>query len=66
MKANDLKNLSQDELLAKMKNLKQDLFKLNQQRFAAGNVDKPHMFSLIRKDIARINTLLNKTKKGTP
>lgn len=63
MKAKDLKNLSQEELLAKLKSFKQDLFKINQQRFSAGSVDKPHMFSLIRKYIARINTILSENKR---
>lgn len=55
----ELKNLSKAELLEKEKSLKQELFKLNAQRYS-GRVDKPHMFSLVKKDIARIETILNK------
>ena len=58
MKIAELKNLTREELLQKEDSLKQELFKLNQQRYA-GRVDKPHLFKLIRKDIARIRTLLN-------
>jgi large subunit ribosomal protein L29 len=58
MKIEELKNLTREELLQKADSLKQELFKLNQQRYS-GRVDKPHMFKLIRKDIARIETLLN-------
>jgi len=61
MKMTELTNLSKDELLAKEKNLKEELFKLNAQRYS-GNVEKPHMFSLIKKDIARIKTILNQKK----
>ncbi|MFA6349514.1 MAG: 50S ribosomal protein L29 [Candidatus Omnitrophota bacterium] len=64
MKISELKNLSTDELIAKEKSLKEDLFKLNTQRYT-GRVEKPHMFSSIKTDIARIETLLrqNKTTK---
>ena len=58
MKIQELRNLSKEELLQKEKDLKNELFKLNLQRYG-GRVEKPHMFSLIKKDIARINTILN-------
>ena len=58
MKIEELKNLTREELLQKANSLREELFKLNQQRYS-GRVDKPHMFKLIRKDIARIETLLN-------
>lgn len=61
MKAKELRGLSRDELLQKEKSLKEGLFKLNAQRYS-GRVDKPHMFSLIKRDIARINTILNEGK----
>lgn len=66
MKTNDLRNLTKEELIRKEKELNQELFKLNQQRFA-GRVEKPHLFKLVRKDIARIKTLLNgmETKNKT-
>jgi large subunit ribosomal protein L29 len=65
MKIQELRNLAKDELIQKEKTLKEELFKLNQQRYT-GNVAKPHMFSLIKRDIARIRTILNQKeqKKG--
>jgi len=65
MKIKELANLSREELAAKEKSLKEELFKLNLNRYG-GNVEKPHMFKLVRKDIARIQTLLSKasTKEG--
>ncbi len=60
----ELRNLSQEELLQKEKALKEDLFKLNQQRYS-GRVDKPHMFFLVKRDIARIKTLLKEKKENT-
>ncbi len=61
MKISELKNLSKEELLQKEKTLKEEIFKLNIQRYS-GRVEKPHMFSLLKKDIARIKTLLNEKK----
>ncbi|MBN2831149.1 MAG: 50S ribosomal protein L29 [Candidatus Omnitrophica bacterium] len=61
-KTKDLLNLSRQELLEKEKGLKEELFKLNLFRYA-GRVEKPHMFSLVKRDIARIQTLLNSKKE---
>ena len=62
MKPKELRNLSEAELLQKEKTLIEELFKLNQQRYG-GRVEKPHMFSLIKKDIARIQTILGEKKE---
>ena len=62
MKTQELRALSTEELIQKEKTLKDELSRLNQQRYA-GRVEKPHMFSLIKRDIARINTLLNEKKE---
>jgi len=62
MKITELKALSREELLVKEKSLKDELSKLNLQRYG-GRVEKPHMFSLVKKDIARIKTLLNQKKE---
>ena len=62
MKTKELRNLSETELLQKEKTLREELFKLNQQRYG-GRVEKPHMFYLIKKDIARIQTILGEKKE---
>jgi len=62
MKITDLVNLSKEELLHKEKALKEELFKLNMQRYG-GRVDKPHMFGSIKRDIARIKTILKQKGK---
>jgi len=65
MKTQELRSLSKEELLQKEKSLKDELYKLNMQRYG-GRVEKPHMFSLIKKDIARIKTILHeKTRIST-
>ena len=61
MKPLELKDLSKEELLGKEKNLYEELSKLNIQRYG-GSVEKPHKFALIKKDIARIRTILNQKK----
>ena len=57
MKTKELTALSTEELIQKEKDLKAELFKLNMQRYS-GRVDKPHMFRSVKKDIARIETVL--------
>lgn len=61
MNIKDLKNLSDDELIAKEKQIKKDLFDLNNQR-QLGRVEKPANFRNFRRDIARILTVLNERK----
>ncbi len=62
MKYKELSGVSEKELLEKEKNLKEGLFKLNAQRYG-GRVEKPHMFQLLKKDIARLKTALNLLNK---
>ena len=58
MKAKDFRSLSPEDLRQKEKTLKKDLFELRYQR-KIGRVERPSMFKLIKKDIARIQTILN-------
>ena len=57
MKTKQLRELTSDELNQKAKNFKKDLFELNYQR-RVGNLEKPARFQLLRKDIAKILTIL--------
>ncbi|TAN62159.1 50S ribosomal protein L29 [bacterium] len=61
MKYKEISGLSAQELLDKERNLKEQLHKLNYQRYA-GRVEKPHTFSVLKKDIARIKTALRLAK----
>lgn len=56
MKAKDLRVLSADELRDKAQSLGKQLMELQFKRKTG--VEKPHMFKQIRKDIARIFTIL--------
>ncbi len=62
MKYQELTSLNEAELRSKLAGLREELFKLNQQRYS-GTVAKPHQFKLVRRDIARINTILNIKKE---
>jgi len=65
VKIQELRGLSRDDLLQKEKSLKEQLYKLNLSRYS-GRVDKPHMFSLVKRDIARIQTILNAMAETNP
>jgi large subunit ribosomal protein L29 len=64
MKIRELKELSADELRAKEDELRDQLFKLRFQK-SLGQLDNPMKLKGVKKDIARIKTLLNQTGKGT-
>lgn len=57
MKANEIRNLSTAELEAKLSELKKDLFTLRMQH-ATNQLDNPIKISFVKKDIARIKTIL--------
>ena len=58
MKIKELNNLSEEELATKEKLLKKDLFDMESHR-QMGRVEKPASFRNLRRDIARILTVLN-------
>ena len=57
MKAKEIKALSPSELDAKLTELKDELFKLRFQQ-AINQLDKPMRISAVKKDIARIKTVM--------
>ena len=57
MKANELKKLSPAELDAKLLELKDELFKLRFQQ-AINQLDNPMRISAVKKDIARVKTVI--------
>ncbi|MBO5328308.1 MAG: 50S ribosomal protein L29 [Clostridia bacterium] len=57
MKANEIKNLTDAELNAKLAELKTELFNLR-FRHASGQLDNPMSINLVKKDIARVNTVI--------
>ena len=57
MKAKEIVNLSDAELSAKLQELKTELFNLR-FRHASGQLDNPLSINLVKKDIARVNTVM--------
>ena len=57
MKANEISNMSIEELQSKLADLKKDLFMLRMQH-ATNHLDNPTKISATRRDIARVKTIL--------
>lgn len=57
MKAAEIRSLSTDELETKLNDLKKDLFMLRMQH-ATNHLDNPVKITAVRRDIARVKTVL--------
>ena len=57
MKAKEIRELSVEELEVKLTDLKKDLFNLRLQN-ATNQLDNPTSIAEVKRDIARVNTIL--------
>ena len=57
MKAKEIREMTSEELNAKLGELKSELFNLRFQH-AVNQLDNPHKLADVKKDIARVMTLL--------
>ena len=57
MKAKEIRELTSEQLEAKLKELKEELFNLRFQ-LAINQLDNPHQITAVKKDIARVMTIL--------
>ena len=57
MKANEIRNMSVKDLNDKLAELKKDLFMLRMQH-ATNHLDNPTKISAVRRDIARVKTVI--------
>ena len=57
MKAKEIKGMTNDELVAKLESLKEELFNLR-FRHATGQFENPNVLSSVKKDIARVKTVI--------
>lgn len=57
IKANELRNMTVDEIKLKMDALKKELFGLRSEE-ETGRVEKPHKINEAKKDIARCMTII--------
>lgn len=58
MNTTEIRNMSSEELIKKLKELKEELFNLRFQN-AINQLDNPHKIADVKKDIARVKTILN-------
>lgn len=58
MKAQELRDQSKEELIAKREETKRELFELRNEQKRTRKVEKPHLLKDKKKDIAKINTIL--------
>jgi large subunit ribosomal protein L29 len=64
MKAEDLRKKSDDELSKELMELRREQFNLRMQR-ATGQLSRPDQIATVRRNIARIKTVMNeRTKAG--
>ena len=63
MKANEIRNLTDEEIKQKLYTLKQELFNLNFE-LKSGRVERPHVIRQTKRDIARCLTILNERKSN--
>ena len=61
MKAAELRDMTAEELNAKLQSLKEELFNLRFQ-LAINQIDNPMRISAVKKDIARINTIIRQNE----
>ncbi len=64
MKMNEITELSTDELLTKRRDLRQESLHLRLQQ-QSGQLEQPSRLRLLRRDIARLETVLTKRAKQT-
>ena len=57
VRANELRNMTVDEIKLKIEALKKELFNLRTEA-KAGRIEKPHKINEIRKDVARCETVI--------
>jgi len=62
MKATDVRSKTDDELASELTGLKKEALNLRFQR-ASGQLESTSRVRAVRKDIARINTVMNERKR---
>ena len=63
MKIEDLRKLTTEELQEKIKESKEELFNLRFQQ-ATGNLEKPVRLRELRREVARMKTIIREREKG--
>ena len=61
MKIQEIQELTEKELLARKRELKEEIFNLRIQQ-QSGQLEKPHLIRVARRNIARVETVLSRKK----
>lgn len=61
--AQEYRNMSEEDLNKELINLRREQFSLRMQ-MGSGNTPKIHMFDVVRKNIARLKTVLTEKQAG--
>ena len=64
MKTSEIRKMSVSEINQKIVEAKNELFELRMKQ-ATGSLEKPHMINKLRKDVARMKTVLTEMKNGS-
>lgn len=62
MKIAEIKELTIKELETRKREIRQEIFNLRIQQ-QAGQLEKPHMLRSLRRDVARVDTVLTEKRK---
>jgi large subunit ribosomal protein L29 len=65
MTSKEIRELSPAEITKKIRDTRDELLQLRLRKHT-GQVEKPHTIRVLRKDIARLETILNEKKKAQP
>ena len=63
MKVKEIRELTTEEIISKIDESKEEIFNLRMQQ-ATGNLEKPSRIKELRKDVARMKTILAERKEG--
>lgn len=64
MTPKEIRDLSPDEITTKLREVRAELLQLRLKKHT-GQVEKPHLLRFLRKDIARLETILTEKKRAT-
>ncbi len=64
LKAIDLQNQAEQELVVLASDLEKEIFQLNNELMMARKVEKPHLIKAKKKDRARVLTILTQKQKS--
>ena len=65
MTPKEIRDLSPDEINTKLREVRSELLQLRLKK-NTGQVEKPHLLRVLRKDIARLETILTQKKTKAP